>query len=110
MQGLPKRGQYRMNSIEIIRVHLAVVKKRFGVKKIRVFGSYTRADETDVSDQLKDPKFAERFSKAGEAWDVALQIASLRNEADMSQTELAKKMGTTQQQIAWSHPHMKGTP
>jgi hypothetical protein len=39
-----------MNSIEIIRVHLAVVKKRFGVKKIGVFGSHSRADETDASD------------------------------------------------------------
>ena len=45
--------------------------------------------------QLKDPEFAERFQKAGEAWDVALQIAALRNEAGMSQTELAKKVGTT---------------
>ncbi len=39
-----------MNSIEIIRVHLAVVKKRFEVKKIGVFGSHSRADETDASD------------------------------------------------------------
>jgi len=53
-----------------------------------------------LDDQLKDPKFAERFQKAGEAWDVAFQIASLRNEAGMSQSELAKKVGTTQQQIS----------
>ena len=53
-----------------------------------------------LDDQLKDPKFAERFQKSGEAWDIALQIASLRNEAGMSQTELAKKAGTTQQQIS----------
>jgi len=50
--------------------------------------------------QLKDPKFAERFQEAGEAWDVALQIAALRNEAGMSQAELAKKAGTAQQQIS----------
>jgi transcriptional regulator with XRE-family HTH domain len=53
-----------------------------------------------LDDQLKDPKFAERFQKAGEAWDIAIQMASLRNEAGMSQTELAKKAGTTQQQIS----------
>jgi len=53
-----------------------------------------------LDDQLKDPNFAERFQKASEAWDVALQIASLRNEAGMSQTKLAKKVGTTQQQIS----------
>ena len=50
--------------------------------------------------QLKDPEFVQRFQKAGEAWDVAFQIAALRNEAGMTQTELAKKVGTTQQQIS----------
>jgi transcriptional regulator with XRE-family HTH domain len=53
-----------------------------------------------LEEQLKDPVFAERFRKAGEAWDVALQIAALRNEAGMSQAELAKEVGTTQQQIS----------
>ena len=53
-----------------------------------------------LEEQLKDPEFAERFQKAGDAWDVALQIAALRNEAGMTQTELAKKVGTTQQQIS----------
>ena len=53
-----------------------------------------------LEEQLKDPKFAEHFQEAGQAWDVALQIAALRNEAGMSQAELAKKVGTTQQQIS----------
>jgi DNA-binding XRE family transcriptional regulator len=53
-----------------------------------------------LAEQLKDPEFAKRFQKAGEAWDVALQIADLRNEAGMTQAELAKKVGTTQQQIS----------
>jgi transcriptional regulator with XRE-family HTH domain len=44
--------------------------------------------------------FAERYQKAGEAWDVAFQIAALRNEAGMSQAELAKEVRTTQQQIS----------
>ena len=39
-----------MDAVEIIREHLAEVRKRFGVKKIGVFGSYSRADETDTSD------------------------------------------------------------
>jgi len=33
--------------------------------------------------QLKDPDFAERFEKAGEAWDVALKLAVLRKEAGL---------------------------
>ena len=39
-----------MNSMEIIRIHLADVKKRFGVNKIGVFGSHSRAEESDASD------------------------------------------------------------
>jgi transcriptional regulator with XRE-family HTH domain len=50
--------------------------------------------------QLRDPNFAERFRRAGEAWDVALQLAALRQEAGLSQLELARKLKTTQQQIS----------
>ena len=50
--------------------------------------------------QLRDPDFAERFKKAGEAWDVALQLAALRKESGLSQKELARQTGTSQQQIS----------
>ena len=50
--------------------------------------------------QLKDPEFAARFERAGEAWDVALQIAALREKAGLSQKELAKRLHTSQQQIS----------
>ncbi len=53
-----------------------------------------------LEEQLKDPGFAERFKKAGEAWDVALELATLRKESGLSQKELAKRVGTTQQQIS----------
>ena len=33
--------------------------------------------------QLKDEDFAERFSRAGDAWDVALQLAALRKESGL---------------------------
>jgi|MudIll2142460700_1097286.scaffolds.fasta_scaffold01234_10 transcriptional regulator with XRE-family HTH domain len=50
--------------------------------------------------QLKDPAFAEKFRKAGKAWDLALQLVSLRKKAGLSQKELAKRVGTSQQQIS----------
>jgi transcriptional regulator with XRE-family HTH domain len=53
-----------------------------------------------LEEQLRDPGFASRFKRAGEAWDVALQLAALRNQAGLSQTELARKLKTTQQQIS----------
>jgi transcriptional regulator with XRE-family HTH domain len=50
--------------------------------------------------QLKDPAFARRFRQVGQAWDVALQIAALRERAGLSQRELAKRVKTSQQQIS----------
>ncbi len=53
-----------------------------------------------LDEQLTDPAFAERFASAGEAWNVALQIAALREKAGLTQKDLAKKLKTSQQQIS----------
>src|SRR5437773_1011309 len=53
-----------------------------------------------LEEQLRDPAFAKRFKRAGEAWDVALQITALRERAGLSQKELARKLHTSQQQIS----------
>ena len=53
-----------------------------------------------LEEQLKDPVFAGRFERAGEAWDVALQVAALREKAGLSQRDLARKLKTSQQQIS----------
>ena len=52
-----------------------------------------------LKEQLSDPVFARRFKQAGQAWDVALQIAALRQRAGLSQKELARRVKTSQQQI-----------
>jgi hypothetical protein len=39
-----------------------------------------------LEEQLRDPVFAERFKQAGEAWDVALQLAALREQAEVRVT------------------------
>ena len=56
--------------------------------------------DTYLEEQLQDPAFAERFRQAGEAWDVALQLAALRQAAGLSQKDLARKLRTSQQQIS----------
>jgi transcriptional regulator with XRE-family HTH domain len=53
-----------------------------------------------LEEQMNDPAFAERFEQAGEAWDVALQIAALRERAGLSQKDLARKLKTSQQNIS----------
>jgi DNA-binding XRE family transcriptional regulator len=55
--------------------------------------------DSDLEEQLKDPEFAARFKRAGESWDLALQLADLRQKAGLSQAALARRVKTTQQQI-----------
>ena len=50
--------------------------------------------------QMQDPAFAARFESAGEAWDVSLQLAALREQAGLTQKELARKLKTSQQQVS----------
>ena len=52
-----------------------------------------------LKQQMADPAFARRFKRAGEAWDVALQVAALRQRAGLSQKQLAQRVKTSQQQI-----------
>src|SRR4030043_1834101 len=59
--------------------------------------------------QKKDPDFKEKFRKAGEAWDVAIQLSSFRKASRLPQKELAKRVGTSQQQISrLESPSYKG--
>lgn len=51
--------------------------------------------DRDLADQLRDPGLAKRFKRAGEAWDVALQIAAVREQAGLSQQELADLLPTS---------------
>ncbi len=53
-----------------------------------------------LAEQMRDPDFVRRFNEAGAAWDVAVKITRLRENKGMSQRELARKIGTTQQQIS----------
>ena len=53
-----------------------------------------------LEEQMQDPEFAARFERAGDAWDVALQLAALRVQAGLSQKELARRLKTSQQHIS----------
>jgi transcriptional regulator with XRE-family HTH domain len=58
---------------------------------------------------MKDQTKKEKFRKAGKAWGVAIQLASLRKASGLSQRELAKRVGTSQQQISrLESPSYKG--
>ncbi|MGQ0763945.1 MAG: helix-turn-helix domain-containing protein [Acidobacteriota bacterium] len=53
-----------------------------------------------LDEQMKDSEFAARYEGAGEAWDVAMQLTALRQEAGLSQKELARRLKTSQQHIS----------
>jgi ribosome-binding protein aMBF1 (putative translation factor) len=88
--------------------HIKIYVARIGValivaqERMRDWKKEMRMKKSDsdayLDEQLKDPAFAERFEKAGEAWetwDVALQIAALRERAGVSQRELASRVKTS---------------
>ncbi len=48
----------------------------------------------------RDPSLKKRLEEADRAWDIAFQIYDLRKKAGLTQTELAKLVGTRQSNIA----------
>ena len=56
--------------------------------------------EKYLANELKDPKFKRYYDEYGKQLEVAYQILQLRKKKKMSQSELAKKIGTKQSNIA----------
>lgn len=50
--------------------------------------------------KLRDPDFRARFEAADHAWDIALQLATLRQARGLTQKQVAELLGTKQQAIA----------
>ena len=61
--------------------------------KVRTFQSRLRED-------IKDPEFKKHYQEEKQALKLAMKIAELRNQKGLSQLELAKLMGTSQQAIS----------
>jgi transcriptional regulator with XRE-family HTH domain len=63
-----------------------------------------------LAEKHADPAFADRFHAAGRQWDLALEIARLREQAGLTQKQLAERIGTTQQQISrLERPNYRGS-
>lgn len=48
----------------------------------------------------QDPSLKEEFDRADQAWVISFQIQDLRKKAGLTQTQLAKLVGTKQANIA----------
>lgn len=53
-----------------------------------------------LTKRLKNPRFRKYYDEYGKQLEVAYQILMLRKQKRISQTELAKKIGTKQSNIA----------
>ena len=62
-------------------------------EKIRTFRSRLRKE-------LKDPEFKTHYQEERQALKLAMKIAKLREKKGLSQQQLAKLMGTSQQAVS----------
>ena len=53
-----------------------------------------------LAEKLKNPKFRKYYDEYGKQLEIAYQILQLRKQKRISQSELAKKIGTKQSNIA----------
>ena len=53
-----------------------------------------------LREELKDPIFRKHYEEYGKQLEIAYQILQLRKKQGFSQTQLAKKLGTSQGNIA----------
>ncbi len=49
---------------------------------------------------LKDPKFRAQYDKLGPEFEIVVQLIRARRRSKLSQSEIAKRMGTTQSAVA----------
>ena len=61
--------------------------------KVRTFKSRLKED-------IKDPEFKTYYQEERQALKLAMKIAELRNQKGLTQQELARLMGTSQQAIS----------
>ncbi len=56
--------------------------------------------EAELKRRLEDPEFRRAYEELEPEFQIIRQIIALRNERNMTQTELARRTGTTQSSIA----------
>ncbi len=56
--------------------------------------------EQYLQEQLKIPEFKRLFDEYGKQLEIAYQILQLRKKKKLSQVQLARKIGTTQSNVA----------
>src|SRR5512136_1399011 len=60
----------------------------------------TRTFRSRLREDLEDPEFKAHYKEERQALKLAMKIAKLREKRGLSQQQLAKRMGTSQQAIS----------
>ncbi|MBU3901155.1 helix-turn-helix domain-containing protein [Patescibacteria group bacterium] len=71
------------------------MKKTKQNKKIKIYDF-----DEDLKKELKKPEFKKWYNYYGKQLEVAFAVHQLRKEKRLSQAQLAKKIGTTQSNVA----------
>lgn len=74
----------------ITRIHMSKIKS---IKKAVDFDTY-------IGRRLKDTQFKKYYDAYGKRLEIAYQVLQLRKARKMSQADLARKLGTTQSNVA----------
>jgi ribosome-binding protein aMBF1 (putative translation factor) len=53
-----------------------------------------------LTEKLKKPSFKKNYNEYGKQLEIAYQVLTLRKQQKLSQSELAKKIGTRQSNVA----------
>ncbi len=53
-----------------------------------------------LDEELRDPEFKQHYNEAAAKWAVAMQIVEARQKINMTQGELARKIGDRQQNVS----------
>jgi len=56
--------------------------------------------QADLEEQLKDPRFKRYYDEFGDQLEIAYKLMQLRKLKGVSQATIAKKLGTTQGNVA----------
>ena len=95
-----KTQQLKENDIELAEKAHGRLGPVFSDGRCKMKESKVRTFRSRLSEDLKDPEFKAYYQEERQALQLALQIAELRAKKGLSQQELAKLMGTSQQAIS----------
>jgi DNA-binding transcriptional regulator YiaG len=77
-------------------------------EKINMEFNFKTVDQLE-EEWLKDPEYRKEYEKNFQYYEIAKIIVTLRSKANLSQKELAKKIGTSQSRLSsWENGNTKG--